>query len=81
MSADERHLTASGTHVYVHNPETGGDWECPVDYLEIAQKRGWELAEPPAESFEGLVDAPVAEQPVALPVAPKNSGRKPELGD
>lgn len=48
----ERHYNAAGTHVLVHNPETGGMWESPEGYLPTALKRGWELAAPVDEDAE-----------------------------
>ena len=53
----------------IHNPATGGDWECPVDYLPVATQTGWVLAKRRDDSLDNLFDpgvipsaAPVAEQ-------------------
>jgi hypothetical protein len=37
----------SETHVRVENPETGGVWDCPVDYLPVAKARGWVESDKP----------------------------------
>lgn len=60
---------AAGTHVYVTTP-SGDPWECPLDYLEIALRRGFELAEAPEES---LAD-PVMEPAPKKKSAAKTSG-------
>lgn len=53
----QQHYNAAGTHVLVHNPETGGRWECPPDYLPVALLKGFELAEPDDEpDLTGLQD-------------------------
>lgn len=54
--AEEMNYNAAGTHVLVHNPETGGRWECPPDHLPVALARGWELAGPAEEDLTGLYD-------------------------
>jgi hypothetical protein len=60
----------SGLWVRVENPETGGVWDCPVDYLPVAKARGWvesdkplpgegqEYPEPAAAVFVVDFDAP-----------------------
>jgi hypothetical protein len=37
----------SETHVRVENLETGGVWDCPVDYLPVAKARGWVESDKP----------------------------------
>lgn len=51
-------LNAAGTHVWMQNPETGGTWECPVDYAETAVDRGWVYTEAYDDSLDGLFDQP-----------------------
>lgn len=41
-------LNAAGTHVWLHYPETGAVWECPVDVAAVFVGRGWEPTDPPA---------------------------------
>ena len=36
-----RVLNTAGTHVWMCNPDTGGVWECPLDYADIAVRRGF----------------------------------------
>lgn len=59
--AEELHYNTDGTHVHVVHEETGGRWECPVDYLPVARLRGWEPAEPEDHDLDGLFDAGSAE--------------------
>lgn len=54
-------LNAAGTHTFVKNSETGGEWECPNDYLKVALSRGFELTEPRDTSLDGLFDESSAE--------------------
>lgn len=55
-------LNVAGTHVWLHNPETGGTWECPVDAAEVfVEKRAWEYADAPDTSADGLFDESTAE--------------------
>jgi len=61
MAKQKLHYNAAGTHVHVVHEETGGRWECPVDYLPTAQLRGWEPAEPEDTSLDGLFDDSTAE--------------------
>lgn len=61
MAKQQLHYTDTGTHVHVIHQETGGRWECPVDYLPVAQQRGWEPAEPEDASLDGLFDEASAE--------------------
>lgn len=35
------------THVYMVNDDTKGVWDCPADYVPIAEQRGWVQAERP----------------------------------
>lgn len=50
-------LNEFGTHVWLHNPETGGTWEAPVDVAEtFVSHRGWEYAAAPDTSLDGLFD-------------------------
>jgi hypothetical protein len=37
----------SATHVRVENPDTGGVWDCPADYLPVALARGWVESDKP----------------------------------
>lgn len=75
------------THQWMHNPETGGDWECPVELVEMYVARGWETSDGPSRTDEHLYDdpndprikvapasspAPVAhEEPAEPPLTPK----------
>jgi hypothetical protein len=64
-------------HVRVENPDTGGVWDCPVDYLPVAKARGWvesdkpladegeEYPEPAAEVAEAEVEFDPSEHTVA----------------
>lgn len=52
-------LNADGTHVHMTHPDTGGAWDCPVEYAAIAQTRGWVFADPRDDSLDGLFDEPV----------------------
>lgn len=61
MAKQKLHFNSAGTHVHVAHEETGGRWECPVDYLPTAQLRGWEPAEPQADNLDGLFDDASAE--------------------
>jgi hypothetical protein len=55
-------LNNAGTHVWLHNPKTGGSWECPVDAAETLVKYlDWEYAGAPDESFDGLFEESTAE--------------------
>ena len=47
-------------HVWLKNPETGGVWACPVDYLPVALARGWEHSDPPGEEEPAEVPAPAS---------------------
>jgi hypothetical protein len=51
----------SETHVRVENPETGGVWDCPVDYLPVAKARGWVESDKPlageGEEYPAAVEA------------------------
>lgn len=55
------HYNGAGTHVHVVHAETGGRWECPLDYLPTAKLRGWEPAEPEGDDLDGLFDDSSAE--------------------
>lgn len=57
----ELHYNADGTHIYVRHCETGSQWECPVDYLPVAQLRGFEPCAPRDASLDGLFDDSTAE--------------------
>lgn len=37
------------THIWVHHPETGNHWQCPVGFLEEALAVGWVESEAPPE--------------------------------
>lgn len=56
QTIEQLHYANGGTHVHVINDETGGRWECPVDYLPVARQRGWSPAEPEAHDLDGLFD-------------------------
>lgn len=49
--------------VRLENPETGGVWDCPADYADIARARGWvDTDKPlPGEDAEDLGDRPTAD--------------------
>jgi hypothetical protein len=53
-----------GTHVWLRNPETGGEWECPNDegLITYYTARGWERFEPPTENEEPAPVAPASER-------------------
>lgn len=57
----ELHYNGAGTHVHVVHSETGGRWECPLDYLPTAQLRGWEPVPPEDHTLDGLFDDSSAE--------------------
>lgn len=61
MTEQKLHYNGAGTHVHVRHEETGGRWECPVDYLPTAQLRGWRPVEPEDTSLDGLFDDSTAE--------------------
>lgn len=73
MSAPQKPvLSPDGTHVYTRNVESGDEWLCPVDHLEVALLRGFfELSEPVDNSLDGLVDEPAKP---AKKAASKTSG-------
>lgn len=56
MEEQQLHFNPAGTHVYVVHAETGGQWECPVDYLPTARIRGFEPCAPRDDSLDGLYD-------------------------
>lgn len=58
-----RVLNSAGTHVYLANADTGAVWECPLDYVDVARKRGWEYTDQPDTSLDGLFDTATAEGP------------------
>lgn len=35
------------THVWLHNAETGGYWECPAPVVDDWRSRGWVPSDPP----------------------------------
>lgn len=47
------------THVWVQHEETGGTWQCPADYLPVAELRGWQIIDAPDTDLDGLFDEPV----------------------
>jgi hypothetical protein len=51
----------SETHVRVENPETGGVWDCPVDYLPVALARGWVESDKPLAGEGEEYPEPAAE--------------------
>lgn len=59
--SQDKVLNTAGTHVWMHNPETGGTWECPVDYAETAESRGWVYTQAYDDSLDGLFDESSAE--------------------
>ncbi|MEO5665514.1 MAG: hypothetical protein ABIR39_19790 [Nocardioides sp.] len=61
MAEQKLHYNAAGTHVHVAHSETGGRWECPVDYLPTARLRSWEPVEPEDDALDGLFDDSTAE--------------------
>jgi hypothetical protein len=38
---------ATGTHQWMRNPDTKGEWECPIALVDVYTRRGWEPFEPP----------------------------------
>jgi hypothetical protein len=50
-----------GSHVRVENPETGGVWDCPVDYLPVALARGWVESDKPLAGEGEEYPEPAAE--------------------
>jgi len=73
MGAEKQPVfNAAGTHVFVKNSETGGEWECPPDYLPVALVRGWEYADAPDEDLSDLFDE--APKPVAKKAASSKPG-------
>lgn len=61
MTDQELHYNGAGTHVHVQHAETGGRWECPVDYLPVARLRGWEPVAPEVHDLDGLFEDASAE--------------------
>lgn len=59
--AENLNYNDAGTHVHVIHEETGGRWECPIDYLPVAQLRGWQPTEPEVHDLDGLFDESSAE--------------------
>jgi hypothetical protein len=57
-------------HVRVENPDTGGVWDCPVDYLPVAKARGWIESDKP---LAGEGEEYPAEPPTAKAAAPKDA--------
>jgi hypothetical protein len=59
-------------HTWLHNPETGGTWECPNRLVEHYKDRGWVDSDPPEEEqptvgeFASAADAP--EPPTKDPI-------------
>lgn len=37
------------SHTWIHNPDTGGYWQCPDGLVDDLVEAGWELCDPPAE--------------------------------
>jgi hypothetical protein len=54
----------SETHVRMENPDTGGVWDCPVDYLPTAKARGWIESDKPLAGEGEEYPEPVAEADV-----------------
>lgn len=46
------------THQWMHNPETGGVWECPVELVGAHEARGWVQISAPAQDNSHLYDDP-----------------------
>jgi hypothetical protein len=51
----------SETHVRMENPDTGGVWDCPVDYLPTAKARGWVESDKPLAGEGEEYPEPAAE--------------------
>lgn len=61
MAKQKPVLNEAGTHVWLHNAATGGNWLCPVDVVDVFLPRGWEYTDAPDTSLEGLFDDSTAE--------------------
>lgn len=61
MAKEQLSYNEGGTHVHVRHSETDAVWECPIDYLPVAQARGWEPTTAPEPDVSGLFDAATAE--------------------
>jgi hypothetical protein len=72
MAETDLPINDLGTHVHVHNAETGGYWDCPISYLPIARQRGWEPAEriDEGQPINAIADAQPVEPVLFDPSAP-----------
>jgi hypothetical protein len=64
------------THVWLHNPETNGFWECPVDTAASFVERGWQECEAPPESNAHLFSDPDDER-IIRAEAPSTPASRP----
>lgn len=63
-----------GAFVHLTNPETDGQWWCPVGVADVyVEKRGWELSEPPDDSLDGLFDEEAGFDPAEHTVGEVNA--------
>ena len=75
------------SHVAVHNPETGGNWDCPAGYLDVAREKGWEVVseQPVPTAYDGQTNEylrdEIAKRNADLPDEEQLStaGNKPDL--
>jgi hypothetical protein len=76
-------VIAMTDRVWLHNPETGGTFECPADAAEAWQARGWEPCDPPAEPNPALAEwAPHPESRTATETADAaDVGTSPPLAE
>lgn len=44
------------THVWLHNPDTNGYWQCPAEAAEEFVARGWVECDPPPEPNAALAE-------------------------
>lgn len=73
MAETDLPINDTGTHVHVHNAETGGYWDCPISYLSTARQRGWEPVERPVDEgqpINAIADAVSVEPVIFDPSAP-----------
>lgn len=61
--ADKQPVTnEAGTHIWLHNADTDGTWECPAEAAPLfVEHRGWEYTDAPGFSMSDLFDASTAE--------------------
>lgn len=77
IEIDPTALVRGGTHVHVVNAETGGEWDCPVDFLPVAVQRGWVPAVPVVAVYDDLFDPGTGPEPGEPGGEPEETGFDP----